>query len=163
MSENENTDRRPSNRRPSNLTENLVVLEGYFGGDSYRYSDGETSRVNFDLGTQKNIRDQETGEWISRTQWHHVVAFRWNADLVKRAVEGGDKFMIRVRGRLSERRYRSTQLPDREDGKPNYVYVTEVIADSIRFIGRVNLAEVDAPETDSDSEPKTDDETAESF
>lgn len=106
-------------------TLNRVQLIGNVGKDPEMrvFANGE-SVVNLSVATQRSWKDKNTGEWVNKTDWHRVVAYRKLAELVGQYVIKGSP--VYVEGSLQTREYEA-------NGKKNYI--TEVIADDIHFMG----------------------------
>lgn len=98
---------------------NKVMLIGNLGKDAEtRQTAGGTSVASFSLATTYRIKDQSTGEFTERTDWHDVVLFR--GDRVAPYLTKGKK--VFVEGRLQTRSW--------EDQNGQKRYRTEVICDS---------------------------------
>jgi single-strand DNA-binding protein len=55
---------------------NNATLTGFLGGDAEtRTTKNNTSFTVFSLATKNSWKNRETGEWISRTEWHRAVVF----------------------------------------------------------------------------------------
>lgn len=82
---------------------NNVTLTGFVGGDAQtRNTKNNTTLATFSLATKESGKDRESGEWVSRTDWHRAVAFGRLADLA-RSFRKGDH--IQVQGTLRTREY----------------------------------------------------------
>ena len=68
------------------MYKNHVSLIGFLGQDAQtkHTTNGEPCTV-LRLATQESWKDQTTGEWVRRTEWHRIVCWgklaRWVADL----------------------------------------------------------------------------------
>ena len=56
-------------------TLNQVFMIGHIGSDADIRGSPERPVVKFSLATNRNIKNKETFEWKSETQWHKVVSF----------------------------------------------------------------------------------------
>ena len=98
---------------------NKVMLIGNLGKDAEtRHTPSGTAVTNFTLATTFRSKDQNTGEWKERTDWHDVVL--WRGDRVAPYLKKGKK--VFVEGRLQTRSW--------EDQNGQKRYRTEVICDS---------------------------------
>ena len=98
---------------------NKVLLIGNLGKDAEtRQTPGGTSVTNFSLATTFRVKDQSTGEYSDRTDWHDVVL--WRGERVAPYLLKGKK--VFVEGRLQTRSW--------EDQNGQKRYRTEVICDS---------------------------------
>jgi single-strand DNA-binding protein len=122
---------------------NKVLLIGNLGADpTLRYTQGGSSVSNFSLATHE-VRTDKEGVRSKQTEWHRVVSFGKLADLCQAHLKKGRK--VYVEGRLRTRSY--TKEPD------HVRYVTEVIAERIRFLGGRNAAAT-SPGTPSPEGPE---------
>ena len=112
---------------------NKVMLIGNVGNDpEIRYLDssnpqspqGNAKVASFRLATTERFRDR-SGETRENTEWHSIVAWRSNADLVEKFVHKGSQ--IYVEGKL-----RTRQWTDQTGAKR---FTTEIQADNIQLLG----------------------------
>ena len=112
---------------------NKVMLIGNVGNDpEIRYLDqnpqgpqGNAKVASFRLATTERFRDRN-GEVRENTEWHSIVAWRANADLVEKFVHKGSQ--IYVEGKLRTRQW--------NDSTGNKRYTTEINADNIQLLGK---------------------------
>ena len=113
---------------------NKVMLIGNVGNDpEIRYLDstnpqspqGNAKVASFRLATTERFRDR-SGETRENTEWHSIVAWRSNADLVEKFVHKGSQ--IYVEGKL-----RTRQWTDQTGAKR---FTTEIQADNIQLLGK---------------------------
>ena len=110
---------------------NKVMLIGNVGQEpSIRYLDqnsaqGATKVASFTLATTERYRDR-SGEVRENTEWHNIVAWRNNADVVERFVHKGTQLYIE--GRLRTRSW--------TDQTGNKRYTTEINTDTLQLLGR---------------------------
>lgn len=98
---------------------NKVLLIGNLGKDAEtRQTPSGTSVSNFSLATTYRIKDQATGEYNDRTDWHEIVL--WRGERVAPYLTKGKK--VFVEGRLQTRSW--------EDQNGQKRFRTEVICDS---------------------------------
>ena len=118
---------------------NKVMLIGNVGNDpEIRYLDsnpqspqGNAKVASFRLATTERYRDRN-GETRENTEWHNIVAWRSNADLVEKFVHKGSQIFI-------EGKLRTRQWTDQTGNKR---FTTEVQADNIQLLGK----RTDAPQ-----------------
>ena len=123
---------------------NKVILVGNLGKDSEtKYTPSGDARTTFSIATSARWKDQQTGEWREKTDWHNVVVWR-QQNLANYLTKGKQVY---VEGRLESRSY------DDRDG--NKRYVTEVIAREVILLGgRGDAAmEAAAPEQPASASP----------
>ena len=112
---------------------NKVMLIGNVGNDpEIRYLDsnpqspqGNAKVASFRLATTERYRDRN-GETRENTEWHNIVAWRNNADLVEKFVHKGSQIFI-------EGKLRTRQWTDQTGNKR---FTTEVQADNIQLLGK---------------------------
>ena len=112
---------------------NKVMLIGNVGNDpEIRYLDsnpqspqGNAKVASFRLATTERYRDRN-GETRENTEWHNIVAWRSNADLVEKFVHKGSQIFI-------EGKLRTRQWTDQTGNKR---FTTEIQADNIQLLGK---------------------------
>lgn len=112
---------------------NKVMLIGNVGKDPevrYLESNPQNPATNakvasFPLATSERYRDRN-GELKENTEWHNIVVWRGNADVVERFVRKGSQLYI-------EGRLRTRQWTDQTGNKR---YTTEVVADTLQLLGK---------------------------
>lgn len=108
---------------------NKVILIGNVGQDpEVRYT-GDTNNgakvATIRLATTERYRDR-SGNLQEHTEWHSVVVWRNQADVVEKYVKKGTQLYIE--GRLRTRSW--------DDQNGNKRYATEVMADTLQLLGR---------------------------
>ena len=112
---------------------NKVMLIGNVGSDpEVRYLENNPQNpqnnakvATLRLATTERYRDRN-GELRENTEWHNVVVWRNQADVVERFVHKGSQ--IYVEGKL-----RTRQWTDQTGAKR---YTTEVVADTVQLLGK---------------------------
>lgn len=108
------------------MSVNKVILVGNVGRDpEIRHLDKGVAVANFSLATTENYT-AKTGEKVSTTEWHNIVAWRQLAELSEKYIKKGSQLFIE--GRIRTRAW------DDKDG--NKRYTTEIFADTIQLLGR---------------------------
>jgi single-strand DNA-binding protein len=130
---------------------NKVILIGNLGKDpELRYLPSGQAVVKFSLATGARWKDKD-GQLQERTDWHNIVAFGRQGEVCNEYLKKGSP--VYVEGRIQTRSY------DDRDG--NKRYITEIIAQSVRMLGRRGEPEEEVPaevEEPSVEETKTEDE-----
>ena len=105
------------------------MLIGNVGKDpEVRYLDGTSGSAKvatFTLATTERYRDRN-GETRENTEWHNIVAWRGNADVVERFVRKGTQLYIE--GRIRTRSW--------DDQTGNKRYTTEIMVDNLQLLGK---------------------------
>ena len=97
---------------------NKVFLLGNVGKDpEIRSTPSGTIVATFGLATSDRFQDAQ-GNWQDRTEWHNLVAFKRNAEIIRDYVKKGSK--LYVEGKLQTRSW-----DDKESGQKRYK--TEVV------------------------------------
>jgi len=97
---------------------NKVILLGNVGKDpEIRSTPGGAMVANFGLATSDRFQDAQ-GNWQDRTEWHNLVAFKRNAEIIRDYVKKGSKLYIE--GKLQTRSW-----DDKESGAKRYK--TEIV------------------------------------
>ena len=108
---------------------NKAMLIGNVGRDpEVRYLDGTSGSAKvatFTLATTERYRDRN-GETRENTEWHNIVAWRGNADVVERFVKKGTQLYIE--GRIRTRSW--------DDQTGNKRYTTEIMVDNLQLLGK---------------------------
>ncbi|MBL7971452.1 MAG: single-stranded DNA-binding protein [Prolixibacteraceae bacterium] len=107
------------------MSVNKVILVGNVGRDpEIRHLDKGVAVARFSLATTENYTSK-TGEKVSNTEWHNIVAWRGLAEVVEKYVKKGSQLYIE--GRLRTRDYD-------KDGVKHYA--TEINADTMQLLGK---------------------------
>jgi single-strand DNA-binding protein len=64
---------------------NQVVIAGYVGGEPKFFNGGAIASIS--VATSTNWKD-ESGEWQSKTDWHNVSLFKYNATVAQNIASG---------------------------------------------------------------------------
>jgi len=103
---------------------NKVMVIGRIGQDlELKTSQKGTSILNFSLATSEYWKDQ-LGNKQERTEWHRIVAFQRNAEVIAQYCRKGSQ--IYVEGSLQTREW--------QDKEGNKRYTTEVICRNLQLL-----------------------------
>lgn len=107
------------------MSVNKVILVGNVGRDpETRHLDKGVVVTRFSLATTENYT-AKTGEKVSNTEWHNIVAWRGLAEIIEKYVKKGTQLYIE--GRLRTNTYE-------KDGVKHYS--TEIYADTMHMLGK---------------------------
>ena len=82
--------------------QNTIILKGYLGKDAEsRTNSNQTPFTVLSLATKSSHKDK-SGAYVSRTEWHRVVAYGKLADSAK-ALRGGD--YVQIRGEMQSHEF----------------------------------------------------------
>jgi len=105
---------------------NKVILLGNLGKDpEVRTLENGVKVCSFPLATSESYKDRNTGQTITRTEWHNIVMWRGLADVAERFLEKGKQ--IYVEGKIQTRSY--------QDKEGNQRYMTEIVANEMTMLG----------------------------
>lgn len=105
---------------------NKVILIGNLGRDpEVRYTQNGTPVANFTMATTESWSDP-SGERRERTEWHRIVVWRKQAEIVGEYLRKGSQ--VYVEGSIQTREW-----TDREGVKR---YTTEIQARRVQMLGR---------------------------
>ncbi|MBM77479.1 MAG: single-stranded DNA-binding protein [Crocinitomicaceae bacterium] len=108
---------------------NKVILIGNLGKDpEVRHLENGASVANLPIATSETYKDRKSGEKVTQTEWHNIVLWRGLADIAEKYLHKGDK--IYIEGKLRTRSW--------QDQEGNNRYTTEVVADNLTMLGKIN-------------------------
>ena len=104
---------------------NKVILIGNLGRDpEIRYSQQGMAVVNFSLATSEQWNDKNTGDKQEKTEWHNIVAFGKQAEILEKYLSKGSQ--VYIEGRLQTSTYE-------KDGQTHYM--TKIVVSNFLFLG----------------------------
>jgi single-strand DNA-binding protein len=104
---------------------NKVILIGNLGADpEIKYLSNGTTVANFRMATSEN-RLNKSGEKVTLTEWHKIVAFGRLAEICGEYLNKGKQ--VYVEGRLRTRSW--------EDKEGNRKWTTEILATQMQMLG----------------------------
>lgn len=107
------------------MSVNKVLLLGRLGADpELRHTNNQTAVCNLSVATNDRRKGQD-GQWTDFTEWHKVATFGKTAENCSNYLKKGRQ--VFVEGRIQTRKWQD------KDGKDRYS--TEIIANSVQFIG----------------------------
>ena len=107
------------------MSVNKVILVGRLGRDpEIRYTAGGQAVANFSIATDESYKDR-TGERQKRTEWHRIVVWGKQAEVVQKYLKKGNEAYFE--GRLQTREWQ-----DKEGQKRT---TTEIVVTDFRFLG----------------------------
>ena len=121
------------------MSVNIVHLIGNLGSDpEIKFLDNGTGVVNVSLATNENYKDKTTGEKVEHTEWHRLVVWGRQAEVLNQYTTKGSK--IFVEGSLQTRKW--------EDKEGITRYTTEVKVRNFSFLDKKG----EGPEIASDAQ-----------
>ena len=100
------------------MSVNKVILLGRVGADpEVKYMPSGNAVVNLSIATNRKFKNQDSGNYEDKTEWHRVVFFNKPAETIGQYVKKGQQ--LYVEGRLQTRKWQDKDGNDR--------YTTEVI------------------------------------
>ena len=105
---------------------NKAILIGNLGGDpEVRYTPSGVAVARFNIATSEEWKDRDTGEKRERTEWHRIVAWRRLGEICGEYLSKGKQ--VYVEGRIQTNAW--------EDKDGNKRYTTEIVANTVQFLG----------------------------
>ncbi len=107
-----------------NSLRNRVQLIGNLGKDpEVKTFDNGKKVARFSMATSETYKNA-TGEKVTETQWHNIVAWNGTAGIVEKYLKKGNE--VAIEGKLTYRNWED------KDGKKHYI--TEIIANEILLL-----------------------------
>ena len=104
---------------------NKVMLIGNLGRDpEIRYSQQGLAVVNFSIATSEQWTDKNTGDRQEKTEWHNIVSFGKQAEILEKYLSKGNQ--IYIEGRLQTSNYE-------KEGQTHYM--TKIVVANFQFLG----------------------------
>ncbi|QGM80266.1 single-stranded DNA-binding protein [Otariodibacter oris] len=108
---------------------NKVIIVGNLGNDpDMRTMPNGDAVANISVATTESWTDKNTGERRENTEWHRIVFFRRQAEVVGQYLRKGSQ--VYVEGRLRTRKWQDQNGQDR--------YTTEIQGDVLQMLGGRN-------------------------
>lgn len=108
---------RPDKERIMSISKNVVQLIGHLGAaPEIKTTENGRMLAKMNVATSERYRNAK-GDWVTDTQWHHVVAWGKSAERAQGIEKGAQVF---IEGRLEHRDYVGN------DGQKKYI--TEIVA-----------------------------------
>ncbi|HNW82684.1 MAG TPA: single-stranded DNA-binding protein [bacterium] len=102
---------------------NKVMILGRLGRDpEKKYTASGIAVCNFSVATSESVKKGNAFE--EKTEWHKIIVFGNQAETVSKYVKKGS--LVFIEGRIQTRSY--------QDKEGHEKYVTEIIANSVRFL-----------------------------
>lgn len=107
-------------------TVNKVILLGRLGADpEIRYMPSGMSVATVRLATNDGYKDRQSGQFIENTEWHRVVIFGKQAEIVSQYTRKGS--LLYIEGRIRTNKWQDQNGQER--------YTTEITATEMQLIG----------------------------
>jgi single-strand DNA-binding protein len=123
---------------------NKVIIVGRLGSDpELKTISGGQNVARLSVATSETWNDRE-GKKQERTEWHRVVVWGKLADLCGKYLAKGRQ--VYLEGRLQTRSW--------EDQQGQKKYSTEIVANTVQFLGGNNERSAGGPQQDADFGPQ---------
>lgn len=123
---------------------NKVIVVGRLGADpELKYTQSNQAVCRLSIATSQVWKDKE-GQKQERTEWHRVVVWGQMGETASKYLTKGRE--VYVEGRLQTRSW--------EDPQGNKKYTTEIVANTVQFLGSANMTQ--QPQTETTVEPTFD-------
>ena len=124
---------------------NKVIIVGNLGRDpELRYIQSGQAVANFSVATNEKWKDKE-GNNQERTEWHRIVVWGKSAENCAQYLQKGRS--VYIEGKLQTREW--------EDKEGNKRSTTEVVAQTVQFLGGRGGSAGGDSSTDRDAPPET--------
>jgi len=105
---------------------NKVILVGNLGQDpEMKYTASGVAIANISVATTDSWNDKQTGEKVTKTEWHRVVAFQRLAEIMGEYLKKGSQ--VYIEGKLQTRKWQDQNGQDR--------WSTEIVASDMQMLG----------------------------
>jgi single-strand DNA-binding protein len=122
---------------------NKALLIGNLGQDpELKYMPTGDAVCNFTIATTESWKDRD-GNQKERTEWHRIVAYRRLAEICGEYLKKGK--LVYIEGKIQTRSW--------EDKDGVKKYVTEIVADQMKMLGRRDEASSESFSPPQKSEP----------
>jgi single-strand DNA-binding protein len=130
------------------MYQNKVTLMGFLGKDAeVRTGNNNRNFTTLSIATKSSYKDKESGEYISRTEWHNCIAFGKLAEFAGTLKKGAH---IQVEGELRHTEYDSRKTGTKQQS--TQVRVTSIL--------KLDRAEKAAPEDEEHDDNATEEAVA---
>ena len=104
---------------------NKVFLIGNLGQDpEVRYTPNGNAVVNMGIATDESYKDKNSGQLVTKTEWHKIVIFGKIAEVAGQYLKKGSK--IYIEGKLQTRKWQDQSGADR--------YTTEIVTNEMQML-----------------------------
>lgn len=104
---------------------NKVIIVGFLGNDpEIRTMPNGDAVANISVATSESWTDKNTGEKKTQTEWHRIIFFRRQAEVVSQYLSKGSQ--VYAEGKLKTRKWQDQNGQDR--------YVTEIYGDVLQML-----------------------------
>jgi len=109
-----------------NKLRNSVRLVGNLGADpEIKEMPSGRKLAKFSIATNETFK-KTTGEQVTETQWHNLIAWGKTAEIVEKYLNKGQE--VSIEGKLTNRTW--------EDAEGNKKYMTEVVVNELLMTGK---------------------------
>ena len=106
---------------------NKALLLGNLGRDpELRNTQAGTPVLSFPMATSRSWKDRESGAVRSTTDWHRIVVWGQQAEILAEHLRKGSQ--VHIEGRLQTRSW--------ADGEGTKRHTTEIVASRVQLLGR---------------------------
>src|SRR5690606_20336461 len=124
---------------------NKVILIGNLGKDpDTRYLPSGQAVTNLTLATDESYKDKQSGEMVSKTEWHRVSMFGRLAEIASQYLKKGSK--VYIEGKLQTRKWQDQSGQDR--------YSTDIVANEMQMLDSKGMGDSGSGSSWGDSSPE---------
>lgn len=131
------------------MSVNKVILLGRVGNDpEVKFMPSGNAVVNLSIATNRKFKNQDSGSYEDKTEWHRVVFFNKPAETIGQYVRKGQQ--LYVEGRLQTRKWQDKDGNDR--------WTTEILGNQLTMLGSRASSENSSQESGTTSDTPFPDE-----
>lgn len=118
---------------------NKVMVIGYLGRDpELKYTQAGQPVCRLNMGTTRVYTNKQTNEKVEEVEWHRITVWGKSAEHCNEYLKKGSQAYV-------EGRLRTSSYTDKDEIKR---YSTEIVADTVQFLGGKNKGESNPQEED---------------
>ena len=134
------------------MSVNKVILLGRVGSDpEVKYMPSGNAVLNLSIATNRKFKNQESGAYEDKTEWHRVVYFGKLAEIVEKYLDKGSS--VYVEGKLQTRKWQDKNGADR--------WTTEIVGSELTMLGSRSSGSNNSMASDQSESPFPEDNSGE--
>ena len=131
---------------------NKVILLGRVGNDpEVKFMPSGNAVVNLSIATNRKFKNQDSGSYEDKTEWHRVVFFNKPAETIGQYVKKGQQ--LYVEGRIQTRKWQDKNGADR--------WTTEIVGSELTMLGSRSSGSNNSMASDQSESPFPEDNSGE--
>jgi single-strand DNA-binding protein len=131
------------------MYQNKVNLIGFLGNDAEVRTSNDRSFTTFQVATKSSYKDRQSGEYVSRTEWHRCVVFGGLSKFAGTLTKGAH---VQVEGELRSREYVPKKAGSKSKKAEAKQRVWEIRVSSILKLDRAEKSALEEQEQDDSAQ-----------